>query len=137
FIVDTGTLTNGSHVLIARAEDAAGNVAESEPVILDVDNTSGLAIGRIQPPSGAGGTIVTITGSGFSPGATSVRVGDVPAEILDVTTTGIRARVPSGNSPGLSTLKIQSSAGMVSAPFVYLASRATQAKGPPFGPAVG
>ncbi|WP_243317595.1 M4 family metallopeptidase [Geothrix paludis] len=55
---DSTTLTNGSHNLVAKAYDAAGNVGTSTTVAFSVSNTSG------------GGTELVLNG-GFESGATS------------------------------------------------------------------
>jgi IPT/TIG domain/Glycosyl hydrolase family 26 len=60
---------------------------------------SGVNVSRVSPGSGstAGGTTVTITGSGFS-GATAVDFGSTPATIGSVSATSITATAPA--SPG-------------------------------------
>ena len=60
---DTSTASNGSHVLFARARDAAGNTANSSPLNVTVTNTQALPAVAINFP--ANGTqvssIVTVT----------------------------------------------------------------------------
>ena len=73
--LDSTTLSNGSHTLIAKAYDAAGNVGTSSAVSFSVSNSSG---GDTTPPtvsvaeSGSAGTITLSANASDNVGVTKV-----------------------------------------------------------------
>ncbi len=73
--INSATLTNGSHSLVARAYDAAGNVGVSTPLTFSVSNTGG---GDTTPPtvtaseSGTSGTITLSANASDNVGVSKV-----------------------------------------------------------------
>jgi hypothetical protein len=74
--------------------------------------TSAVTVTNVSPHTGptAGGTSVTISGSGFT-GATSVRFGVVPATIVSVTATSIKVTAPASGVGGTVDVTVTTSAG--------------------------
>jgi len=73
FLWDTETLTDGSHTLLAKAYDAAGNVGTSAPATVTVKNavdTKGPVLAFLSPTAGATirrNTLVTVRVSASDP----------------------------------------------------------------------
>jgi|GEM_PF-584786 len=95
----TATAPAGSagpvHVTVTTPAGTSPAVAEDQFTYIDASST--MSIVSVDPGTGptTGGTIITITGSGFASGAT-VTVGGTPATNVTVlSTTRITARVPS------------------------------------------
>jgi hypothetical protein len=91
---------NGSVTLDARATDSGGLAKDASSVTVTVDNppAAGVSVGSISEPVVAAGQVynnVTITGTGFQPGA-SVDLGDK-----------VSAQQVSVNSPTQITLKVR------------------------------
>lgn len=68
---DTTATSNGPHVLSAQMRDTLGTVISSTPVRVTVANIAQISVSGIAPASGStsGGSVVTITGTGFQNGA--------------------------------------------------------------------
>lgn len=102
--------------------------------------TSTARVTGVSPAHGplAGGTMITVDGSGFAPGA-AVRVGAAQAtEVVVVSTSVIHARTPAG-APGAATVRILQS-GAVAAledAFVYDSPPAVWVVDPPQGAIAG
>jgi hypothetical protein len=108
-------LAIGPHVYQLVVVDDSGN--QSSPVLAAVSVVGGgPAIESIAPPSAPGGTLVTITGTGFN-GVTAVRFGGSPTLFAVMSPTQIRALVPLGAGSGPVT--VTTSAGIASSNGVY------------------
>lgn len=99
----TRVLNNGSHVFRVRARDGKGNV--SDPVTPTSQRSFTInivpAITSINPPSGTGGTQVTITGTNFGTAKKIVRFGAVQVpgnDILSWTNTQITVKAPANGN---------------------------------------
>lgn len=92
-------------------------------------NEAGSGIAPISPASGprAGGTAVTINGTGFA-GAEKVFFGGVPADAFSVNAAGtvITTTTPQGNAAGSVDVQVSTTTGLVSVgDFSYIASAVT------------
>nr|XP_034372677.1 fibrocystin-L [Arvicanthis niloticus] len=83
-------------VVIVSKGLALGNLTISSPAVASVSPTSG---------SVAGGTTLLITGNGFSPGNTTVTVGDQPCQITFINSSEVYCSTPAGRT-GTDNLKI-------------------------------
>jgi subtilase family serine protease len=103
-----GTAGPGTrNVLVSTAAGTSAKVAA------DQFTYTGPAVSKVSPSSGplAGGTAVTITGAGFTSGA-SVAFGTVAAtNVQVVSSTKITATSPKGLSPGARNVLVTTSAG--------------------------
>ena len=132
-LVDTGTLSNGLHVITARATDFRGNQVIMAPFTFNVNNPLGLSVTSVTPPAPADGVAITIAGSGFDPSDLAVRFPfGAEGSIEMATTTAIVVRVPPGAVAG--NLTVASAGATVDTPssFQSLATRYA-----PRRPAVG
>ncbi|KAL1767893.1 fibrocystin-L isoform X2 [Sigmodon hispidus] len=84
------------HIVIGSKGLALGNLTVSSPTVASVSPTSG---------SIAGGTILRITGNGFSPGTTTVTVGNNPCQIVFINSSEVYCSTPAGRA-GTANLKI-------------------------------
>ena len=113
----TATFTNlaaGSHTFEAKARDLAGN-EDPTPASRTFTVVFGPTIAGVNPPSGPVGTLVTITGMNFAPGATQVAFNGVTAILHTITATTITTTVPPGATTG--PLTVTTSLGTDSRPF--------------------
>ncbi|KAF3822699.1 hypothetical protein GH733_008073, partial [Mirounga leonina] len=76
-------------VVVGSKGLALGNLTVSSPAVASVTPASG---------SIAGGTILVTTGNGFSPGNTTVTVGDEPCEIISVNSSEVHCYTPAGTA---------------------------------------
>ena len=76
-------------VVVGTKGLALGNLTVSSPAVASVTPTSG---------STGGGTTLMVTGNGFSPGNTTVTVGDEPCQILSVNSSDIHCHTPAGTA---------------------------------------
>lgn len=83
-------------VVVGSKGLALGNVTVSSPTLASLSPTSG---------SIAGGTTLTITGNGFSPGNTTVTVGNKPCQIVFINSSEVYCSTPAGRA-GTTNLKI-------------------------------
>lgn len=83
-------------VVVGSKGLALGNLSVSSPAVASVSPTSG---------SIAGGTTLMITGNGFSPGNTTVTVGDQPCQIMFINSSEVHCSTPAGRA-GTANLKI-------------------------------
>jgi hypothetical protein len=83
-------------VVVGSKGLALGNLTISSPAVASVSPTSG---------SIAGGTTLMITGNGFSPGNTTVTVGDQPCQITFISSSEVYCSTPAGRA-GTANLKI-------------------------------
>lgn len=84
------------HVVVGSKGLALGNLTVSSPTEASVSPSSG---------SIAGGTTLRITGNGFSPGNTTVTVGDNPCQIVFINSSDVYCSTPAGRA-GTANLKI-------------------------------
>jgi hypothetical protein len=112
---NTGTTSNGAHILSARARDAAGNAATAANVSVTVSNTGGSppTITRVSATSGSasGGGRLDVVGSSLS-GAT-VTVGGQSAGFVNGLSDGSRITVsiPAGTAGSAVNVAATNSAG--------------------------
>ena len=93
--------------------------------------TGSLAVASVVPPTGttAGLSQVTITGSGFVPGQTSVTIGGQPATITGASSTMLTVITPPG-IPGSTAVVVTVGAAMAQGGFAYVGSATTVGPGP-------
>lgn len=84
------------HVVVGSKGLALGNLTVSSPAVASVSPTTG---------SIAGGTTLAITGNGFSPGNTTVTVGNNPCQIVFTDSSEVYCSTPAGRA-GTASLKI-------------------------------
>jgi RHS repeat-associated protein len=92
-------LTETSHTFEVKARDRAGN-EDPTPATRTFNVLLGPVIADVTPASGTIGTFVTITGSHFEPGPTSVTFNGLPAVLRSVSATMITTTVPIGATTG-------------------------------------
>jgi len=101
---------------------------------------SGVVITSVAPDNGSteGGTIITITGSGFT-GATSVTIGGQACTNLIVISDSILTCTSPPGVPGNATIEITTPAGATTAPteYVYTPAPVVSAVAPDTGPLTG
>jgi sugar lactone lactonase YvrE len=100
--IDASGLASGVGVGQTEIRASARGVT-SAPATLTVEEGPAFALTSIEPPSGPGGTPVTLVGTAFGPaqGTTRVLFGSAASpEILSWSNTRIVARVPYGLIPG-------------------------------------
>src|SRR5947209_11057444 len=90
-------LTEGSHTFDVKALDLAGN-EDLTPATRTFTVRFGPSITSVDPASGPIGTFVTITGTNFEPGATTVTFNGLAAVVRTVTATQITTTVPMGTT---------------------------------------
>ncbi len=127
----------------ATAVDVTVTNPDTQSATLEAGFTylAGPGITDISPESGptAGGTVVTITGSGFESGAT-VRVGGVAATDVDVVDGGTIHATTGAHAAGVVDVEVQHADGQVATlagGFTYIAPPAVSGIDPPAGPAAG
>jgi len=81
----------------------------------------GVSITNVEPPSGVIGTLVTITGNNFEPGATRVTFNGTSAVVRTITDTTITTTVPTSATTG--PLTIRTSRGSASRNFTVTTSQ--------------
>ncbi|XP_075406661.1 fibrocystin-L [Tenrec ecaudatus] len=97
-------------VVVATKGLALGNCTLSSPAVATVTPTSG---------STGGGTILVIAGNGFSPGNTSVIVGEDPCEILSVNSSEVHCRTPPGKAAMMDVKIFVNAVAYPPLPFTY------------------
>jgi len=107
-------VTDGAHTFEVKARDLAGN---EDPTLASRTFTVrfGPSITAVDPASGTIGTLVTITGTTFEPGATTVTFNGLAAVIRTISATTITTTVPIGATTG--PLVVTTSRGTASRPF--------------------
>ena len=98
----TATLTGlieGPHSVDVKARDLAGN-EDPTPATRLFTVRVGPSISTLDPATGPIGTLVTISGSGFTPGAIQVAFNGMAAAIRTLTATAISTTVPIGATTG-------------------------------------
>ncbi len=108
------SLTEGAHTFEVKAQDLAGN-EDPTPASATFMVRFGPSITSVDPATGTAGTLVTITGSNFEPGATTVTIGGLAAVIRTIAATQITTTVPIGAAPG--QLTVTTSRGTTSRSF--------------------
>jgi PKD repeat protein len=92
----------GTYMIELSLIDRNGNISDPKSTTLDLVADGGMAppaITGFTPDGGPAGTIVTVTGTGFdavTPENNRVTITSIPAEISDVTGTGLKLVVPEG-----------------------------------------
>lgn len=112
-------LIEGTHTFEVKARDLAGN-EDPTPAARTFTVRFGAAITSLDPASGPVGTFVTIAGTLFEPGATTVSFGGLAAVVRSVTATQITTTVPIGAVTGPVT--VTTSRGSASRTFTVTAT---------------
>ncbi|MDO7875684.1 Ig-like domain repeat protein [Hymenobacter sp. ASUV-10] len=100
------------------AEDAAGNPSAASSTLSVTYSPPPVAISSFTPTSGTGGTVVTITGNGFT-GATAVTINNGAVASYTVNSdTQLTATVAAGNTTGLIRVTAPAGTGVSSTNFV-------------------
>jgi RHS repeat-associated protein len=115
-------LAEGSHTFEAKARDLAGN-EDPTPAVRTFTVSSRPTVAALSPSSGPVGTLVTITGSGFVPGATQVSFNGVAAVVRSVTATAIVTTVPLDAHSGPVTVTTSRGTGTSAQPFIVTTSQ--------------
>ncbi|WP_407572600.1 SMP-30/gluconolactonase/LRE family protein [Deinococcus altitudinis] len=112
------SLANGSSTSITFAVAIANSSAQTDPfnfslVVAEGDDVLPPSVTGISPNLGltAGGTVVTVTGTGFTSG-TAVKFGNVPASSVTVnSSTSLTATSPASNTTGNADVTVSNSTG--------------------------
>lgn len=103
---DSTSVADGPHQLSVQMHDILGNVITTTPMTVTVRNVLPLAVAGIAPSSGVttGGSVVTITGTGFQRGA-SVTFGNVEGTNVTVAnSTTLMVTTPSHSAGNVSVV---------------------------------
>lgn len=94
--------------ILADDQDPMAGIMLTEPSQWARKNLSGLTLSQLAPSSGAIGTTVTLTGSGFDPTASNntVRFNGIQATISGASATTLTVTVPAGATPGPVTVQV-------------------------------
>ena len=107
-------LTEGAHTFEVKALDLAGN-EDPTPAAVSFTVRFGPSITGVDPVGGPIGTLVTITGTNFEPGATQVTFNGLAAVLRTITATQLTTTVPIGATTG--PLTVTTSRGSASVVF--------------------
>ncbi|MEY4310391.1 MAG: hypothetical protein RLZ71_317 [Actinomycetota bacterium] len=94
---------------------SSGGGALDSPATLDfAASTAAPTITSVTPSSAglAGGEIIKIVGTGFSPTATGVTIGGIPAFISSATATSLEVEVPNGEAVGPADVAVGTPTGL-------------------------
>ncbi|HSG07883.1 MAG TPA: IPT/TIG domain-containing protein, partial [Longimicrobiales bacterium] len=131
----TGLLSLGTHIITLRATDSGGAIAAAQ-IVLTVLPVPAPTVTSISPSAGptAGGTSVTIGGTGFRSGATVTIGGTAAINVVFGSATSITATTPA-HSAGLVNVVVtnpDAQTGTLTNGFTYQAPAP-----PPPAPAIG
>jgi RHS repeat-associated protein len=107
-------VTDGAHTFEVKTRDLAGN-EDPTPASRSFTVRLGPSITAVDPTSGSIGTLVTITGTNFEPGTTTVTFNGLSAVVRTITATQITTTVPIGATTGV--LVVTTSRGTASRTF--------------------
>jgi hypothetical protein len=109
-----GGLSEAEHTFEVKARDLAGN-EDPSPAARTFTVRLGPSITGVDPTSGPIGTFVTISGTNFQPGTTTVTFNGLAAVVRTLTATQITTTVPIGASTG--PLTVSTPLGVASVTF--------------------
>ena len=118
--------------VLQYTRDAAGNIVSVQRA-----NPSPLVIDSVAPGSGAPGTTVSITGSGFAPtpGANTVLFNGATSTVISATASTLAVTVPAGASTGRIVVKVGTNSATSAQDFTIIAAGAPTITS--FAPVVG
>jgi subtilisin family serine protease len=94
----------------AAASSGAISVTNAGGTVTSVDTLTVLPkVTSFTPAAAVANTLVTVNGSGFAPGATTVRFNGVPATVTTATGTSLKVTVPADATNG--TISVETAAG--------------------------
>lgn len=112
-------LGEGPHTFEVKARDRAGN-EDPTPAARSFRVLLGPVLASVTPASGAVGTLVTLAGSGLSPGPVAVAFNGIPAVVRSATADAITTTVPIGATTG--PVVVTTPRGRASRPFSVIAT---------------
>jgi hypothetical protein len=139
---DTSAVPGVPTEYCVRAFSATAGLSEHGDFVTGTRKAPVPTVTAVTPASGplAGGTTITVTGTGFVPGLTTVKVGTATATTVVVNSarTSLTAKAPAGTA-GAKSVSVTTSGGTATkaSAFTYVAAPTVSAVSPAYGPLAG
>jgi hypothetical protein len=139
---DTSAVPGVPTEYCVRAFSATAGLSEHGDFVTGSRKAPVPTVTAVTPASGplAGGTTITVTGTGFVPGLTTVKVGTATATTVVVNSarTSLTAKTPAGTA-GAKSVSVTTSGGTATkaSAFTYVAAPTVSAVSPAYGPLAG
>jgi hypothetical protein len=139
---DTGASPGIPTSYVVRSFSATAGLSEYSDSATGTRKAPVPTVTAVTPASGplAGGTTITVTGTGFVPGLTTVKVGTATATTVVVNSarTSLTAKTPAGTA-GAKSVSVTTSGGTATkaSGFTYVAAPTVSAVSPAYGPLAG